>query len=147
VRFVNDKGFTIFCDGSSLRGAGGGAGFYVEYNRQPFTRVSIPLQKGATNNEAEYQAVIGALRYLVAGTKSDSAIIKSDSQLVIRQINGQYSVKDKKMRLLHSVALDLIENLRSKGCDLIFEYLPRELNTTADALSRIGALLSGSRED
>jgi ribonuclease HI len=143
---MNDKELTIFCDGSSLRGAGGGAGFYVESKQRPITRVSIPLEKGATNNEAEYQAVIGSLRYLL-GSEADSAIIKSDSQLVIRQINGQYSVTDKKMVMLHSVAMDLIENLRSKRWKLVFEHLPREFNTTADALSRIGALLSGSRED
>lgn len=144
--------YEIFCDGSSLRGAGGGAGYYVELHTPigiviPARRISIVLEKKATNNQAEYEAVIGALRYLTGRTDSHGvAIIKSDSQLVIRQINGEYTVKDKKMKFLHSVALDLVELLQSRDWNLVFEHLPRELNTTADALSRIGALLSNAKE-
>lgn len=143
--------YEIFCDGSSLRGAGGGAGYYVELeglgSMMPHKRTSIALEKNATNNQAEYEAVIGALRYLTECVDSHGvAIIKSDSQLVIRQINGEYTVKDKKMKILHSVALDLVELLQSRNWNLVFEHLPRELNTTADALSRIGALLSNAKE-
>ncbi|HII76023.1 MAG TPA: ribonuclease HI family protein [Methanolinea sp.] len=59
-----------------------------------------------TNNEAEYHAVIEALRK--AGSfASRNVVIYSDSQLVVRQLRGEYQVRKPHLRELHGVAKDL----------------------------------------
>ncbi len=84
----------------------------------------------ATNNVAEYRALIAALTY--ANEQGWKALaVKTDSQLMARQIRGEYKVKHADMKPLHAKAKDLIATL---------DYFritedPRSETTEADALA------------
>lgn len=89
----------------------------------------------ATNNEAEYQAAIFALKkikHLIGGEKSEKTEleIKSDSELLVRQINGQYKIKEKDLTPLFIE----IWNLKQDFARVKFVQIPREENKQADLL-------------
>jgi ribonuclease HI len=89
-----------------------------------------------TNNVAEWQGVINGLRRLVAlNLASKTVQITGDSQLVIRQLSGQYQVHDAKLIPLHAQAVALINQLITQGLTLIYKHVPREQNQTADSLA------------
>lgn len=83
-----------------------------------------------TNNQAEYQAVIAALeeaiRLGVAGV-----VIKSDSELVVEQINGRYRVKNPALKPLHQ----RVRELQSLFQSFAIASIPRRQNAEADRLS------------
>lgn len=88
----------------------------------------------ATNNVAEYTAIIRALEHtktLVPDTKGVQVTIKLDSQLVERQMNGVYKVKDMGMRTLYEQAKQLVQEYAS----VTFVHIPRAENKIADALA------------
>ena len=89
----------------------------------------------ATNNEAEYRAVIFALKkvkQLIGKEKSKNSKIeiKSDSELLINQLNGQYKIKEKNLVPLFIE----IWNLKQDFADTEFVQVPREKNKEADRL-------------
>lgn len=86
----------------------------------------------ATNNSAEYQALIAALEYLVAHGHRE-VIIRSDSQLLTRQMRGDYRVKHHVLRLLHTRATGLATKLSS----VKYEHVLREHNQRADTLANV----------
>jgi ribonuclease HI len=93
-----------------------------------------PFSKDATNNVAEYVALAKALEWLVANNRaSDKVRVKSDSQLVVRQLAGEYRVRTKKLVPLY---LDVVELLK-KFSDIKIEWVPREKNSEADRLTNI----------
>jgi probable phosphoglycerate mutase len=83
-----------------------------------------------TNNYAEYQGLLGVLRYAVAnGVKALKVI--SDSELMVRQMNGIYKVKHPELRKLYEEAQQLVRKLD------YFEirHALREQNVDADRLA------------
>jgi ribonuclease HI len=84
----------------------------------------------ATNNVAEYEALLLGLEEAVRlGAKA--LRIESDSQLLVRQLNGLYRVRDGKLIQLHQKALHLLRQL--KACRII--HIGRENNRLADRLA------------
>ena len=120
----------IYADGGS-RGNPGPAAVGVvlldEKNRK-IEEVSRYIGQ-ATNNAAEYLAVIYGLQEAVL-KKAANVVIHVDSQLVARQLKGEYRVKDQDMRKYFDLALNLF---RLFGKVEIRE-IPREKNKDADAL-------------
>ena len=86
-----------------------------------------------TNNEAEYEALIRGIKE-AHKLNLLSINIFADSQLVVRQITGEYKVKNERMKLLHKQALELLEKLENWN----IEHVLRDKNTRADALSKSG---------
>lgn len=89
----------------------------------------------ATNNEAEYKAVIFVLKKLrhLIGKKSienQKIEIRMDSELVQKQLNGEYKIKEKELQILFVEAW----NLRLDFKNLSFVHIPREQNRLADKL-------------
>ncbi|BDR91035.1 ribonuclease HI [Vulcanisaeta souniana] len=85
-----------------------------------------------TNNVAEYTGLIRALEWLVGhGFSNSRLIVHGDSQLVIRQLMGVYSVRAEHLKPLHNKALELLRNFDAK-----LEWVPREENARADELSK-----------
>ena len=75
----------------------------------------------ATNNQAEYTAVIKALE-LARGLGAKDIRVYTDSELVCRQMKGAYKVKDVKLKPLHEIAKDL-----EKGFEKVtWDSVPRE---------------------
>jgi len=91
-----------------------------------------------TNNVAEYQAVIFALkkaRQLIGKTKAKETNleIRSDSQLMINQLNGKYKIKDEKLKPLFVEIWNLKQDFKS----VIFKQIPREENQQSDKLVNV----------
>jgi ribonuclease HI len=84
----------------------------------------------ASNNVAEYQALIHALRYAAARGASHLKVF-SDSELVVRQIGGQYRVKHPDMVPLHSLARGLLSRFKEARVS----HVRREQNKDADRLA------------
>lgn len=92
-----------------------------------------------TNNEAEYMALIRGLELSIELNQVNLAIY-ADSQLVVNQVNGDYKVKDDRMKALHKKAHTLLSKLDS----WTFEHIPRDKNKEADKLSK-QAMMSGRK--
>ena len=75
-----------------------------------------------THNEAEYWAIIYALEMI---STYELVTIYSDSQLVVRQLNGEYAVKNERLRELHRKVWEIIFR---RGLDVKFVWIPREKN-------------------
>lgn len=83
----------------------------------------------ATNNVAEYRALLLGLREAIELGASDLELI-GDSELIAKQINGQYKVKHEAMRPLHREAQQLLSRLQSWS----MRTVPRAQNAHADSL-------------
>ena len=91
-----------------------------------------PYSDRATNNVAEYVGAIRALEWLVEQRYAGEVVVRGDSQLVIRQMTGEYEVKADHLRAYH----ERLRQLEGKFRRVAFEWVPREENRTADALSK-----------
>lgn len=83
-----------------------------------------------THNEAEYSAVLFAMYWAVEHGATD-LLVKSDSQLIVKQINGQY-------RVTRQHLADYLHEVRQTAEDLLhfkIEWIPREENKVADRLT------------
>ncbi len=120
-------------DGGS-RGNPGPAAYAVVL-RDPNGKLILELAKQFgrdTNNVAEYYALLAALDY--ASTHGIAALrIRSDSELLVRQIQGIYKVKSEDLRPLYERAVKLVRQFRY----FAIEHVPRELNREADALANV----------
>jgi ribonuclease HI len=84
----------------------------------------------ATNNVAEYEALLMGLEALLKIGKK-KVRVQSDSQLLVRQLNGQYRVKDEKLKVLFGRAVALLRQLDWYR----ILHVPRESNRLADRLA------------
>ncbi len=86
----------------------------------------------ATNNVAEYRAALDALQAVYETGYRGPVLLRGDSQLVIRQVTGEWGCKAQNLKPLLEqlkVAMTLFEQVRA-------EWVPRDLNAIADAESR-----------
>jgi ribonuclease HI len=90
-----------------------------------------PFSKKATNNYAEYTALIKALEFCISHNYNHLTI-KGDSQLVIYQMTGQYGVRSPNIMPLFEKAHSLAGKLQR----VVFQWCPRESNKKADSLSK-----------
>lgn len=122
------------CDGAAIPNPGrGGIGVVIKEtgSKETIKEISEAVGEG-TNNEAEYKAIIRALKE-VRELKIDPKIltIMSDSELVINQLNGSYRIKQGNLEELAREVRGLMRNFRK----VYFTWLPRERNKKADRLS------------
>ena len=89
--------------------------------------------RGMTNNVAEYEGLKAAALWLVDEGIEDKIVIKGDSELVIKQMKGQYKVSSATSKKYVPEIKKLLE-----GKDVSFAWVPREENEEADKLSRLG---------
>ena len=120
-------------DGAS-RGNPGPASYAVVL-RDPSGKIVLELAKNIgreTNNVAEYYALLAALDYAtshhIRGLR-----IRSDSELLVRQMQGRYKVKSPDLKPLHERAAKLARQIQY----FVIEHVRRELNSDADALANI----------
>ncbi|MCL5004340.1 MAG: ribonuclease HI family protein [Patescibacteria group bacterium] len=129
---INRQKIIAYCDGGSRGNPGPSAiGVYIPQLKKEYSK----FLGQATNNEAEYQAAIFALKkikHLIGGEKAEKAEIeiKMDSELVVNQLNGKYKIKEK------SLTPFFIEiwNLKQDFGNVKFFYIPREENKEADRM-------------
>jgi len=120
-------------DGGS-RGNPGEAGFGVYIQSEEGQEVaSLYGYLGfQTNNVAEYAGLLAALKYAVDHGVSRLAI-RSDSELLVRQINGQYRVRNTRLQQLHAAALSLMRHVGA----VTVGHVRREQNKDADRLANL----------
>ena len=87
----------------------------------------------ATNNVAEYSGLLAALQWAI-DHDARRVHIRADSELLVKQMRGEYRVKNAGLQPLYVRARLLIAELD----DVRFEHVRRELNTEADRLSNLG---------
>ena len=91
-----------------------------------------------TNNVAEYSALLECLRHLNELLSADKKIscstlvVHSDSELMVRQLNGEYKVKDKNLKTLFDAVQQV---LHSSPYEFSIKHVPREKNREADNLA------------
>jgi ribonuclease HI len=120
----------IYTDGGSRGNPGPSAIGYVIQTQPPVKEgLFIGVQ---TNNYAEYQALIHALKK-TSQLKIDQVKIKMDSELIVKQLLGQYKVKHENMKPLHAEVKKLLEQFKL----WTIEHVRREQNTEADELVNI----------
>jgi ribonuclease HI len=91
-----------------------------------------PFSEESTNNVAEYTALAKALQWLLANNFNSNKIeIKSDSQLVVNQLTGDYKVKARRILPLFKQVLFL----KTKFQDIQIKWIPRDKNREADMLT------------
>ncbi len=124
---------TIYTDGAA-RGNPGPAGagaILTKDDGQVIVEVCRYLGE-MTNNQAEYRALILAIEEAKRIGATDVAIF-TDSELVVKQLTGDYRVKNEGIKPLHKKILEL---LREIG-DYTIEHVPRENNRHADKLANL----------
>ncbi|KAK0607231.1 hypothetical protein LWI29_011797 [Acer saccharum] len=107
---------------SSIKGSG--LGLVLESPQGDILEQSIHCGFHATNNEAEYEALIAGLD-LAKNLNVKIIKVRSDSQLVVRQINGTYEARDQRM----SSYLNKVRQLQSTFDEFSIEQIPRSENT------------------
>ncbi|MBU2547468.1 MAG: ribonuclease HI family protein [Proteobacteria bacterium] len=127
----SNEWWTLHTDGAARGNPGpAGAGAVL---RDPagatLAEVSRPLGK-ATNNEAEYQALILGLEE-ASRLGARRLRLRLDSELVVRQVTGVYRVKNDRLQPLFQRVRALLRNL--EAYDIL--HIRRELNSEADALA------------
>ncbi len=128
----------VHFDGASVSTGGqyhGGWGYTIEgegMEHEGCGRVAASGQ--ATNNVAEYTAILEALEFLRSRGYQGPVRILGDSQLVVRQFSGEYQVRAPHLKPHHQKLLELA----SSFSHVEMEWVPRELNQRADALSKRG---------
>jgi probable phosphoglycerate mutase len=120
-------------DGAS-RGNPGPASYAVVI-RDPSGKTILELAKNIgreTNNVAEYYALLAALDYVTSHNIS-ALRIRSDSELLVRQMQGRYKVKSADLKPLHERASKMAKQIGY----FAIEHVRRELNRDADALANV----------
>ena len=121
----------LHVDGAS-RGNPGESGFGIHVTTPDGREVAalFGYLGKATNNVAEYQALLHGLRFAL--TRGASSVeVFSDSELLVRQIEGRYRVKNAGLQPLHREA----QSLLARFAKAKLAHVPRERNHEADALA------------
>lgn len=119
----------VFTDGASRGNPGpAGAGWAIYAEGGELVARGGAFLGRRTNNEAEYEAVI---RALVAASELGATEIslRADSELMVKQMNGSYRVKEERLQALHSAAREVLQRFRRFD----IKHVRREQNAVADA--------------
>lgn len=125
------KTCVIYVDGAS-RGNPGAAGIGISLqdpSGAELATVSRPLGR-TTNNRAEYTAMVEALK-LAKERQFDGVEIRADSQLMVRQMTGQYQIRDPFLKTLWEEA----QRLSKEFASFVISHIPRDENDRADELA------------
>src|SRR5262249_50308140 len=118
---------TVYTDGAARGNPGPAAFAYVINLEDGRVTKDAGLMGHATNNVAEYSALVRALEG-AAGLGVSDLTVKSDSELLVKQMRGIYRVANPALAKLHGEARNLVGRFRS----VKFHHVPREENSQAD---------------
>lgn len=131
---LHDHYWKVFVDGAARNNPGSaGAGARITCDDNIMQEAGVYLGR-KTNNQAEYLALLLGLFYVKKLAKEPMLLlIVSDSQLLVRQLQGIYKVKHPELKPLHSLAVAMLAGMRYDVAHVL-----REENTRADALANKG---------
>lgn len=144
---MNDNQLIIFCDGAARGNPGPAAAGFVVKCGDRSESYGFSLGK-LSNNVAEYAGVIAALKWL---TKSNQKVLNEvrqcliylDSELVVKQLNNLYRVKDKKLQSLVAEVKELEKQLPLL---ITYRHVLRHHNQDADQIVNLTLDLTASSE-
>ena len=123
----------LYCDGASRGNPGPAAIGFVLLGPDGETMVEMGSAIGvATNNVAEYQALVAGLETACSRGVTDLEV-RLDSLLLVKQVSGEFRVKAKNLKPLHRRAVDLLREFDR----VRVIHVRRHLNTRADALANL----------
>jgi len=121
-----------YIDGASSGNPGDASVGVVVINNKHNKKETFSKYIGtATNNFAEYSALIFALERIIE-RDGKSMHVKSDSELLVKQLHGEYKIKNEQLKVLNAKVLTLVSKLESFSIEHIF----REKNKEADNLAK-----------
>ncbi|MDE1869720.1 MAG: ribonuclease HI family protein [Candidatus Micrarchaeota archaeon] len=134
----------IYTDGAARENPGPSAsGFVIFDESKKLVAKSFFYNGNKTNNIAEYLAIIAALKKVLSEYGEQSEVkLFSDSELVINQLQGNYKVRDPKLKALHKEAHQIISKLKS--CS--FANVPRENKFISMVDAQLNRLLDQKRD-
>ncbi len=125
--------WTVYVDGAARGNPGPAAAGICLWNPEGRrVRLIGRLLGRLPNNQAEYRALLLALE-AVTPYAPPALRVRMDSELVVRQMTGQYRVKDATLQLLHGRVQQAIRELGV----VQFEHVPRSQNAEADRLANL----------
>ena len=128
--------YEMYFDGCSKGNPGlSGAGAVIYKNGEEIWSNSYFVSDSATNNVAEYFGLIRGLKRAIK-MNIRHLIVKGDSQLIIKQMTGQYQVKSESMIELYEISKKMEEEFEN----ISYEHVYRKYNKRADYLSNEGLL-------
>ena len=125
--------WTVQMDGSAMRKVGG-VGVVLISPKKEKLKYAIILQFPATNNEAEYKALLTGLS-LAKALGAKNLNVQADSQLIIGQVKGDYEAKEERIQKY----LKIVKRLSQHFGSLDFVQIPRAKNSEADFLARLAS--------
>jgi ribonuclease HI len=129
---------TLYFDGCSKGNpgrAGAGAVIYDSEMAEIWSSAEF-VGPNSTNNEAEYTGLLIGLRRAVE-MGITNLLVKGDSQLIVRQMKGEYKVKSVSLKPMHLEAVELAKEVGK----IQYEHVYREFNKRADELSNLGLVI------
>jgi ribonuclease HI len=137
---LSDQSAELYVDGASFGNPGpSGIGIVLVVDDEILVKRSEDVGYG-TNNQAEYRALLEGLGEAVQrGIRR--LVVRSDSQLLVRQMLGEYKVKSKQLLPLRVEA----EALSKRFDEVRFEHVRRQFNEIADELAKLGAEAAKAR--
>ncbi|XP_074271113.1 uncharacterized protein LOC141595040 [Silene latifolia] len=125
--------WTLYIDGAS-NARGGGVGLVLRSPKGDMIVQAIRCEFKATNNEAEYEALILGMQ-MASGLKVRYLRVYSDSLLVLNHVNNEYVAHDSKMIAYLKIATEQ----KSKFRTFKITQVPRDQNVEANAMETLGA--------
>ena len=122
--------WTLFFDGSSC-GVGSGIGIVLVSPQGATFEFSFSIEASATNNQAEYQAILKGIRLLQV-IRADAVDVFGDSMLVINQLICTYECKDDILRIYHEECCQLLKEFKK----VTIEHVPKFYNGDANRLAQ-----------
>jgi len=123
-------------DGASLGNPGAsGLGVVIQDAEGKVLREYFEGIGHGTNNRAEYMALLRSID-LAREFNADELEVRSDSLLVVSQMNGLYKIRDSAIR---SFVKEIRDKLKELNMKFEINHVPREMNKAADRLSKKGA--------
>lgn len=122
----------VYCDGGiGDRQKATGLGVVIRDERNEILGLVKQTLPPMTNNEAEYAALVLALKTVGSRYRSQRLIVFMDSETVVGQMRGQFLVRSPTLKQWHSQACRLARRFP----EIVYTHIPREQNRLADALA------------
>ncbi|MEK9160930.1 MAG: ribonuclease HI family protein [Patescibacteria group bacterium] len=126
--------YIVYADGGSRGNPGSaGAGAIVRDEKGIVVYTVSEFLGHTTNNVAEYTAILRALEGIqdIAGSQTAAVEVNMDSELVVKQMKGEYKIKHPNLKPLAEAVKKLVPSFASVS----FSHVRREYNKEADALA------------
>lgn len=131
---IKNSNIRFYCDGGARGNPGPAAASFVVFESNKLIYKKTIFLGRSTNNVAEYAALLLAMEWLSENFKNmkpDNVYIYMDSQLVVKQMQGVFKIKNARLLEIAIKIKNIENNLMSK---FIYINIPREKNSLADSL-------------